>query len=58
MKSIAAFILIMTNLNSYSQLKPIDYKDGEQTLSGFVSNPKKTLKKQTRNSNSSCMDGN
>ena len=38
------FIFLFITVFGYSQLKPVKYKDGDQTLNGFQSIPKKTNK--------------
>jgi len=46
MKKKLLVVLFSTHLSlmSLAQLKPVDYKDGSQALSGFASKPKKGLK--------------
>lgn len=44
MKTKLFLLVIMSSVFSYSQLKPVDYSDGNQKLSGFVSKPAKAFK--------------
>ncbi len=44
MKTKLFLLVIMSSVFSYAQLKPVDYSDGNQKLSGFVSKPAKASK--------------
>jgi len=44
MKAKLFLLVIMSSVFSYAQLKPVDYSDGSQKLSGFVSKPAKVTK--------------